>query len=96
MISNISINDFINKSHLNNIIDIRSVQDYNNNHIPNSKNIPFEKLITKPSDYLDKNNTYYIYCQKGIKSKKASEILIKMGYKVVNIDGGYEAWILEK
>lgn len=94
--SNISMNDFLKVSHSVNIIDIRSVQNYNNNHIPNARNIPFEKLLIKPEDYLNRNSTYYIYCQQGIKSQKATEILRKMGYNVVNIDGGYEAWILSQ
>jgi len=39
---------------------------------------------------------YYIYCQKGIKSKTACQILRNLGYKVISIQGGYESWILEK
>ena len=43
MISNINVNELknINK----NIIDIRNTEKYNNNHIPNSINIPSEKLL---------------------------------------------------
>ena len=77
-----------------NIIDIRSVQSYNNNHIPNAKNIPLEKLIIEPSRYLNKNDKYYIYCQKGLSSENICSILSKEGYNVVNLIGGYESWIL--
>lgn len=77
-----------------NIIDIRSVQSYNNNHIPNAKNIPFEKLITNPSQYLNFTEKYYIYCQKGLSSENVCKILNNIGYNVINIDGGYESWIL--
>ena len=42
-----------------------------------------------------KTDTYYIYCQRGVQSRKLCLILKNMGYKVVNINGGYEAWILE-
>ena len=36
---------------LNNIkiIDIRSIEKYNSRHIPNSINIPLEKLLTYPA-----------------------------------------------
>lgn len=95
MISCISISDLLKKENLN-IIDIRSIESYNNNHIPGAINIPFEKLIVNPSKYLSFGLIYYIYCQKGIKSIKTCQILQKKGYKVVNIDGGYESWILEK
>ena len=79
-----------------NIIDIRSVASFNNNHIPGAKNIPFNNLIISPNKYLDKYNIYYIYCQKGQKSLKTCQILNSLGYKTINIIGGYEAWVLEK
>lgn len=95
MIPSINIKDLINKN-ISNIIDIRSIESYNNNHIPNAINIPFEKLIVEPNKYLERNKTYYLYCRSGFTSKKACEILIRMGFNTVNINGGYEEWILEK
>jgi len=79
-----------------NIIDIRSEQSYNNNHIPNSKNVPYEKLLTNYKNYLDRNKKYYIYCQKGIMSARICGKLSSMGYNVASIIGGYEAWILKE
>ena len=93
MQGSISILDLSDKT---NIIDIRSIEKYNNNHIDGAINIPYEKLIINPGQYLIKNETYYIYCQKGIQSRKVCQILRNYGYKVVNINGGYEAWMLEK
>lgn len=93
MLESISVSELYNKL---NIIDIRSIEKYNNNHIDGSINIPFEKLIINPSKYLKRNETYYIYCQRGMQSKKACLILKNQGYRVVNINGGYEAWILEQ
>lgn len=93
---NISIFDFIKIQDKINIIDIRSRERFNNNHIPNASNIPYELLITTPEKYLNKNNKYYIYCQKGIKSRQVQQILVNKGYYVINILGGYEEWILEK
>ena len=77
------------------IIDIRRRESYNNNHIPNAINIPFEELIIEPSKYLNKDVKYYLYCRSGITSLKACEILIRQGYHVTNIIGGYEKWLLE-
>ena len=79
-----------------NIIDIRSIERFNNNHIINAINIPFEKLLANFNKYLDKNKKYYIYCQMGIQSKKVCRILKNNGFNVVNIIGGYEAWILNQ
>lgn len=93
MIPSISVKEVLSK---NNIIDLRSIESYNNNHIPNAINIPFEKLIIEPNKYLNKNTIYYLYCRSGITSMKACQILMRIGYNVVNIDGGYEKWILER
>jgi len=95
MISNISILDLKNKIGSVNIIDIRSSQSYNNNHIPGAINVPTEKLLVSPQTYLQTNKTYYIYCQKGISSPKVCQILNRMGYHTINITGGYEEWILQ-
>lgn len=96
MISSISIEDLLKLIPNINIIDLRSSQSYNNNHIDGAINIPYEKLIIKPSAYLIPTNKYYIYCQKGIMSKKVCQILSQLGYNVVHITGGYEEWILKK
>ena len=68
MISSISMVDFLKIEVPIQVIDIRSVESYNNNHIPGARNVPFEKLLVNPNKYLNKNETYYIYCQKGTKS----------------------------
>lgn len=94
--SSISIDDLLPIVDKINIIDIRNVQSYNNNHIEGAINIPFEKLIVSPNSYLNPLKKYFIYCRCGLTSKKACQILSNIGYKVVNIDGGYEAWILKK
>ena len=93
--NSISISDF-NKLKNVNVIDIRSIEKFNNNHIEGAINIPINLLISNPSKYLIKMDKYYIYCQRGIQSQKACLILQKQGYNVVNIQGGYEAWILNK
>lgn len=91
MFQSISVNELKNLSNIN-IIDIRSVEKYNNGYILNSKNIPMQQLIIRPEKYLNKFEKYYIYCQKGIQSRKVCQILSNNGYNVVNISGGYEAW----
>lgn len=95
MMSSISITEL--QKHLSSliIIDIRSIQSYNNNHIPGAINIPFEKLIIAPKEYLELNLQYCLYCQKGLISSKACQILSRLGYHVVNLHGGYEEWILQ-
>lgn len=96
MIYSISIGELLKKGSDVKIIDIRSIQSFNNNHIPNAKNIPSQTLVSNPSKYLEKNETYYLYCQKGTTSIRVCSLLNNLGYKTVNVNGGYEAWILQK
>ena len=95
MIENISIKD-LQEIKNNKIIDIRSIEKYNNGHIENAINIPLEQLLIKFNKVLNRNEKYYIYCQKGIQSKKMCQILKNNGFNAINILGGYEAWILNE
>ena len=90
---NITIDELL-KIHPKNIIDISNKEKYNDNHITNAYNIPFDKLLLNPSNYIEKDEIYYVYCQSGIRSKKICTILNSKGYNLINIIGGYEAWIL--
>ncbi|MBP3765760.1 MAG: rhodanese-like domain-containing protein [Bacilli bacterium] len=91
---NITVEELLKLSNIN-IIDLRSNQSYNNNHIKGAVNIPYNSLISNPNKYLDRTKKYYIYCQKGITSKKACNYLLSIGFNVSNIIGGYEEWILK-
>ena len=95
MFESISIEE-LKKLNNPNLIDIRSIEKYNNKHIMNAINIPMEQLLIKPEKYLVKDKKYYIYCQKGIQSRKLCMILTNCGYDVVNVSGGYESWILNE
>ena len=96
MIDSVSIKEIINDLYNINIIDIRSIQKYNDNHIPYAKSITAEQLKENPNKYLSFGKTYYLYCQKGFTSLKICQALRLKGYKVVNITGGYESWLLER
>jgi len=78
-----------------NIIDIRTRENFNNNHIPNAKNIESKELMLRPDKYLSKTEQYYIYCQHGITSQKLCQILKAQGYNTTSVIGGYEAWLLQ-
>lgn len=90
MINNISISELNNNE---NIIDIRSNEKYQNGHINNAINIPSDVLMSNPQKYLNINTKYYICCPRGILSVKVCTFLSRMGYDVVNINGGYDAWL---
>lgn len=95
MFESISVTDLKRLNYVN-LIDIRSIEKYNSKHIMNAVNIPMEQLLIRPDKYLNKYDKYYIYCQKGVQSRKLCAILKNNGYNVVNVSGGYEAWILNE
>jgi rhodanese-related sulfurtransferase len=96
MIESISMEDFLKLPQDISIIDIRSSQSYNNNHIPGAVNVPYEKLLLYPDTYLSARTRYYIYCQKGVTSRRLVSILNKKGYHATSLQGGYEEWIMKK
>ena len=77
-----------------NIIDIRKSYLYNLGSIPSSRNIPKDFLLIAPDKYLNHNEEYYIYCSGGMESPKVCLELSKKGYKVVNVLGGYNDYII--
>lgn len=74
------------------ILDVRSVQEYNEGHINGAILIPLFELDQKAEQILkNKKQTIIVYCKSGIRSIKAIEILIKKGYtNLYNLDGGIE------
>ena len=89
----ISISDFMKLFNVN-VIDLRSVEKFNNSHIPGSVNVSSDKLLLNPYNYINKDTKYYLYCQHGLTSRNVCMILSRLGFNVVNIDGGFEEWLL--
>ena len=67
------------------LIDVRDKISYSNKHNPYSINIHYDKLLLNHNILLDKNKKYYLICDKGHKSKKATRILEFYGYDVTYV-----------
>ncbi len=76
------------------ILDVRSSEEYANEHIEKSINIPLENIETKIKNIItNKNTTIYVFCRSGGRSATAQAILKNMGYKnTKNIIGGILKW----
>ena len=81
---------------MKNIIDVRSRYKYGINHIPGAINIESLELLSNPSMYLNMNDTYYLYCDSGYTSNEVVNKLNGLGYNTVNIDGGFNNYLLRK
>lgn len=63
------------------LLDVRSIQEYEEGHLDNSLNLPLHEIEANAKDIIpDKKSIIIVYCQVGIRSKKAIEILKKKGY----------------
>ena len=74
------------------LIDIRDKYEYILDNINNSINIPYNYLALLPENYLNKTSTYYIYCDCGKKSRKLCLFLNQLGYRVIDLTGGYKSY----
>ena len=83
--NDIGINDLnrILKANLDAILlDVRSLQEFNEGHLNGAINIPLYELESCCECKLkDKQKIIIVYCQSGIRSKKAVKILYKNGFK---------------
>ncbi|MGI6607439.1 MAG: rhodanese-like domain-containing protein [Erysipelotrichaceae bacterium] len=70
------------------LLDVRNLQEYQEGHIPESKNIPVQQIDKVASVVNNKDTPLYVYCHSGIRSGRAASALKNMGYtSVVNIGG---------
>lgn len=75
------------------IVDVRRADEYAEGHIPGAINIANEDIIaSEPAELPDKNQTIYVYCRSGNRSKQASAKLAAMGYKNIIEFGGILDW----
>ncbi len=72
------------------LIDVRTTEEYNREHIPSAVNIPLDQINTVA---YPKDTTIIVYCQAGTRSRQAVETLANMGYTTLyELDGGLLNW----
>ena len=75
------------------ILDVRTVEEYNEGHIPNAICIPNETISEDVINKLpNKDQLILIYCRSGNRSKQAAEKLKKLGYTNLIEFGGIIDW----
>jgi rhodanese-related sulfurtransferase len=74
------------------LVDVREPAEHASKHIPNARLHPVGNICA--SDISDHSQTLLIYCQKGMRGKKACEKLLadNPNLDVFNISGGIESW----
>lgn len=76
-------------------VDVRELSEWKTGHIGGAQHLPLS-LLQKNADLFsapDKNRPCILYCQGGMRSRKAAEILLNAGYRdLFSLKGGYEVW----
>ena len=75
------------------IIDVRTIAEYNEGHIPNAICIPNEDIGEDVSTQLpDKEQLLLVYCRSGRRSEEATDKLEALGYTNIVDFGGITDW----
>lgn len=78
------------------ILDVRTIEEYENGHIPGAILLPYDQIPQKAESILtDKNQKILVYCRSGNRSKIGSASLVDLGYSDVLEFGGINTWPYE-
>lgn len=96
--SNVSVtelNNAVNQGSDIIVLDVRTPGEVAQGYVSSAQfmdinNANFRSQATN----LDTSKTVYVYCRSGVRSQKASKVLIDMGFTDVrNVEGGFNAWL---
>lgn len=75
------------------LLDVRTVEEFEERHIPGAINIPNETISSEEIPELpDKNQLILVYCRSGNRSKQASQKLAQQGYTNIVEFGSINDW----
>ena len=76
------------------LLDVRRADEYAAGHLPGAAllDVTDSVAFARGVELLDKEKNIYIYCRSGRRSRKAADILTSKGFKVCDMQGGYNAW----
>jgi len=91
-ISNEKVYKIIKKNKDYVILDVRTEKEYVDGHLRSAVLIPVGELEDR-LDEIPGDKPIIVYCKSGIRSLKASEILLENNFApVYNMEGGIESW----
>lgn len=70
------------------VIDVRTVDEYEDGHMPNAINIPVGELVKRTAEIGPKDKPVVLYCETGSRSAMGAMLLKTMGYSNVTNAGG--------
>lgn len=72
------------------IVDVRTKEEFDEEHFPNALNIPVDKIQQRLAEFGEKNKPLVVYCASGARSAYAKKLLTSAGYTDVINAGGLD------
>ena len=92
VLEKIKYQDLVRKGYT--IIDVRTHEEYEENHIEGAQNINIksEAFVTEIEN-LSKSDTLLIYCRSGRRSLYAAQVMVSIGFqRIYDLEGGFLNW----
>lgn len=74
------------------LLDVRTEEEYAEGRIPESVNLPLQRIGSAEAVVSEKTTPIYVYCHSGARSRQAKAALVRMGYGDVTDLGGIAAY----
>jgi|TARA_B110000116_G_C16699214_1_gene518932 rhodanese-related sulfurtransferase len=76
------------------VLDVRTVEEFEQGHIPNAVNIPHKELEARLAELSGAKNTQVvIYCRSGRRAEVAKQVLVKSGFNQLDhLSGDFNEW----
>ena len=77
------------------ILDVRTADEVQYGSVPTSIHLDFFSPDFQPGlEKLDRDQAFIVYCQSGIRSAKAANQMVEMGFReVYEMSEGFKEWI---
>ena len=73
------------------VLDVRTVEEWNEYHAPNTTLIPLDELAAAVNE-LPKDQPIVVVCRSGNRSQTGRDILLGAGFNATSMTGGLNAW----
>jgi phage shock protein E len=76
------------------VLDVRTVEEFEQGHIPNAVNIPHKELEARLAELSGAKNTQVvIYCRSGRRAEVAKQVLVTSGFtQLDHLSGDFNEW----
>ncbi len=79
------------------LVDVRTPEEFAKGHLENARNVNWlAEGFRSYFDSIPKDRKLFLYCKKGGRSAKAAAVLDSLGFEVIDLIGGYDAFTKNK